>query len=153
MTYIEEMKDLYKLVPQEYNRRYYVNGKWVDSQSFQMQGGVLKGKTKVVHIIFSSKFLKRYHLSRWGIFSLSAYQSGDVVIINDFYEIDSTQFNPSIRTITDIFHSNPYVNDLNPEDIYFFSDIETHNELLERLMELLQENSSHRPLSDYNIWI
>lgn len=146
--------NLFEVIPEEHKRRYYVEGSWVDYDTYLLlTGGNLEGETQLAHIIFSTPYLKTQKWGKWAIFTLSAYKSGDIIIINDFYEIDTTSQDPSIKTIIDLYHANPYLNSLNPDDLYFFSRIINHQHLLRRLINLFEGNEKVRPLSDYNIWI
>ena len=145
-----DKQNLFDIIPQEYDKRYFIKDEWTDYNSWlERGGGTLEKEGKVFHILFSSSLLKRTPLNRWGLFSLSAYQSGDNILINDFYEIFSSNFQPSVKTIAAIYSTHPYLTSLSPETIYFFSGMETHKELLQRLVDLVREGGIARPLNFY----
>ena len=147
MTYI----DLFTKIPQEYHRNIYQKGDWMDYPTWMVKsGGIPDSVVGLCYFIFSTRFL-RYYSSDWDIFSVAAIRYGDTLVLKHFHHLHTFKSDPTVYDIVTLAETNDYLYDKPLANMYYYSNIENHTQLTEKILKLLLGGGlgQTKPLSDY----
>lgn len=147
--------DLFTQVPPQHYRNIYELGDWISYNTWlAITGGIPENFVKVYYIVFSTRFLK-YGSTDWDIFSIAVIQYDNTLVLKDFHHLTEYKYEPNVFDMTTLSHMNDYLYGKPPENIYYFSHIENHKQLTNRIIDLItgddETNKSQRdkPISYY----
>lgn len=132
----------------DYAPRFYYDGDWFQMYDWvKATGGNLLTMEDRFYILFSNKGLNKN--GRWDIYSISVSNFGKSLILNEMFEIESTNDSPSIVDIVSIYKSTPYLQDLNPDNVFFISDIQNYFKLTSRILSIIDGSAILQPIMYY----
>ena len=128
--------------------RFHYDGDWLQMYDWiDKSGATLSKMEDRFYILFSNKELKQG--VGWNIYSISVSNFGESIILNEMYDIDTTPKDPHITDIISIYKNTPYLQGLNPENVFFMSDVDDYNTLTNRILSIINGSAILRPLYHY----
>ena len=135
------------ILPEDVPRFYYA-GEWFQIYEWvEETGGALSKMDERFHILFSNKELKRD--VNWDIYAISVSKFGKSIILNDMYDIHSTPKDPHIIDIIALYKKTPYLQGLNPKQIFFMSDVKNYKALTTRILSIINGTTIIWPIHYY----
>ena len=132
----------------DYTPRYYFDGTWFKMYDWvEVTGGTLSKMEDRFYILFSNKSLKQDGM--WNVYSISVSNFGKSLILNEMFEIEDVQDDPNIADIISIYKNAPYLQGLDPDNVFFMSAIDNYYMLTSRILGIIEGSSILQPINYY----
>lgn len=128
--------------------RFYYGDEWFQMYDWvDVSGGKLPKMEDRFYILFSNKELKQG--AEWNVYSISVSNFGESIILNEMHDIGDTPTDPHIADIISIYAKTPYLQGLNPKNVFFMSGVNNYTTLTKRIFSIIDGSAILQPIHHY----